>query len=553
MPAPELLTSGVTEKEPKGVPEGRTEGETPLEALPGALAQAVAVAEEEGAALPEPTSEALIVGDSPVVRVTRGEVLAPGETDALAVSSGVLDTAGDLLDEPERDAVEEPDAEAFVVAESAAVREVRGEAEEETEAALVAEGRGEPEAEVERSAVVVPLMAAEAVTRDEVEAVREDDTVPVAGAVEDASSEPLCAGLPLGVPLAHEAPLRVGESEPDADVQAETAADPETVELELAYMVCESVGYEGKAVADPDAEKDTVEHALGVWDMSGEKEEEGLGGSESEAAGDREALAEARSEAESAAEAVAEGEDVVDAEAANEACAERETRGDKEVPGERLGVADTEGELESAAEREEESDGRADTVPFTVSEGTEVPREDALDAALTDGEPVLRGEALDATVTEGEPVPLELAQGLAVAELDGDGGREGGADVDAAFDTVAGLLPLAAGVPLRDREGASEAVPFTTDTLALVVEEPESDAESERGAEGDTLPVAEPLPPARDGVGNADALPLVVTRVEGEAPEGVGAALPLRETEGDAVPLIDRESAPLKDTLAEGD
>ena len=535
------------------MPEGRTEGETPREALPGALSQAVAVAKEEGAELPEPASEALIVGDSPAVRVTRGEMLTPGDTDALAVSSGVVDTAGDLLDEPERDAVEEPDAEAFAVAESAAVREVRGEAEEETEAALVVEGRGEPEAEVERSAVVVPLMAAEAVTGGEVEAVREDDTVPVAGAEEDASSEPLGAGLPLGVPLAHEAPLRVGESEADADEQAETAAEPEAVELELAYMVCESVGYEGKAVADTDAERDTVEHTLGVWEISGEKEEEGLGGRESEAAGDREALAEARSEAESAAEAVTEGEDVVDAEAANEARAERETRGDKEAPGERLGVADTEGELDSAAERDEESDGRIDTVPLTVPEGAKVPREDALDAALTDGEPVFRVDALDATLTEGEPVPLELAQGLAVAELDGDGGREGGADTDAAFDAVAGLLPLAAGVPLRDRVGAPEAVPFTTDTLALVVEEPESEAESERGAEGDTLPVAEPLPPARDGVGFADAQPLVVEREEGVAPEGVGAALPLRETEGDAVPLIDRESAPLKDALPEGD
>jgi hypothetical protein len=244
---------------------------------------------------------------------------------------------------------------------------------------------------------------------------------------------------------------------------------------------------------------------------------------------------------------------VVDAEAANEARAERETRGDKEAPGERLGVAETEGELDSAAERDEESDGRIDTVPLTVPEGAKVPREDALDAALTDGEPVLRGDALDAALTEGEPVPLELVQGLAVAELDGDGGREGGADADAAFDAVAGLLPLAAGVPLRDRVGAPEAVPLTTDTLALVVEEPESEEESERGAEGDTLPVAEPLPPARDNVGFADALPLVVEREEGEAPEGVGAALPLRETEGDAVPLIDRETAPLNDALPEGD
>ena len=83
-----------------------------------------------------------------------------------------------------------------------------------------------------------------------------------------------------------------------------------------------------------------------------------------------------------------------------------------------------------------------------------------------------------------------------------------------------------------------------------------------RETEGDAVPLIDresaPLKDALpegdvDADGLGDVAIVTVSTAEAVAPEGVGAALPLRETEGDAVPLMDRESAPLKDALPEGD
>ena len=74
---------------------------------------------------------------------------------------------------------------------------------------------------------------------------------------------------------------------------------------------------------------------------------------------------------------------------------------------------------------------------------------------------------------------------------------------------------------------------------------------AERSEIGVAHPVAEPLPPFREGEGFPDVLPHEVARAEAErAPVDVGAALPLRDTEGEADPLLVREGAPLNDALA---
>jgi len=81
--------------------------------------------------------------------------------------------------------------------------------------------------------------------------------------------------------------------------------------------------------------------------------------------------------------------------------------------------------------------------------------------------------------------------GRALAELDGDGGREASEEADAAPDAVPQRLPLAVGLAPTERVAPPDAVPFTTETVALVVEVPEKDEDSVRCAEGDTLIVAE--------------------------------------------------------------
>ncbi len=54
-------------------------------------------------------------------------------------------------------------------------------------------------------------------------------------------------------------------------------------------------------------------------------------------------------------------------------------------------------------------------------------------------------------------------------------------------------------------------------------------------------------------MGFPDSLPLMEARDEKVTPVRVGAALPLRETEGDAEPLLVREGVPLKDALTVGE
>ena len=54
-------------------------------------------------------------------------------------------------------------------------------------------------------------------------------------------------------------------------------------------------------------------------------------------------------------------------------------------------------------------------------------------------------------------------------------------------------------------------------------------------------------------MGFPDSLPLMEARDEKVTPVRVGAALPLRETEGDAEPLLVREGVPLQDALTVGE
>ena len=210
----------------------------------------------------------------------------------------------------------------------------------------------------------------------------------------------------------------------------------------------------------------------------GDAEGGALAGAVADAPGDPEALPDAREEGETREDAVADGDEVSDADAHAEGGEERDERADFEGAGERLAGVDTEGDPDGAAEREGEAEGRAEAVEL---------------ATLPVGKAERRPEALTNALTEGEPVTLALEQGRALAEVDDEGGREGGGDADAAPERVTVLLLLAPRVPLGERVAPPDAVPFTTDTVALLVDELESDAEGERSAEGVALPVGEPL------------------------------------------------------------
>ena len=532
---PVALPPGVSDWEPEGVPVGASEGDSPPEALADALIAAEALEVGQGGALIEGAPLPLPLGVASGEKLPSGLPLLRGEPDEEPVGAGVLEAAGEPLGDPVRDVVEDAELEELTVAETAALRETSVEPDAEGDAAPEVEGSGDAEGEAERGAVTVPLRAAVPVARGEVETLREGGGVPETGAEGEASGDALAAGLPLGAPLADAAAVGVTGGDRVTDAVTEAAPEAEATDAE-AQIVKVSVGYDGKGVEDTDTECEEDSTAEGVRLLGGETEGEALGGAEADAPGDPEALPDAREEGEARVDTVADGDEVSDADAHAEGGEERDARADFEGAGERLAGVDTEGDPDGAAEREGEAEGRAEVVAL---------------ATLPVGMAERRAEALTDALTEGEPVTLALVQGRALAELDKEGDREGGADTDAAPERVPVLLPLATRVPLGERVAPPDAVPFTTDTVALLVDEPESDAEGERSDEGVTLPVAELLPPFREGEEFPDVLPLKVARAEGErAPVDVGAALPLRDTEGDADTLLVREGAPLNDALA---
>jgi len=259
VPDAEALTLGVPKSEPEGAFEGLVEGEGPLEVQPEALTAAEAVDVGHGVALPVPPTPplALPLGEPPPEGVPAGEALLAKEADAQFVGTDVTDSTDELLIEPLREAVEEPDAEAFAVAEGAPLRDASGEAEVEAVATSVEEGSGDPEVDAEWRAVEVPLKTAVAVPAGDVETQRVGAGELVTGGEGDSGAEPLGGALPLGTPLAVAPPLGDARGEVDDIMESVGAPEAETP-LAEAQTVNVSVGYDGKPVADNETEGEGV-------------------------------------------------------------------------------------------------------------------------------------------------------------------------------------------------------------------------------------------------------------------------------------------------------
>lgn len=488
---PEALLQGVSDREPEGEPVTRADGDALPVALSSAVAPAVGVCEEEGGGVPVAPPLALAAGLSEGELVAAEEALPPGVAEVGKVGLALAVTSGEALGEAVREAVEEADGDGLEVAEGAAVLDAAGEVDWDTLKVPEGEDRKEAKEEGERIPEAVLLTPGVAVAAKVAPGERDPAAVPETGGEKEAPGEPEAAGV--GVTASDTVARAVGVTSSgvtdaaavsvvagvpdemgDAEGGAEAVTEAEGFRLTDAQMVKVSVGYEGKGVKDINAEWDVERHMEGV----------------AEAMGDREALGELRAEADRKVEAVAEGDDVVDGDAHAESSNEKDGRGDFEVVGDRDAAVVTEGEEEGAAEREEEGDGFADVVTLVLPVGAKVLFPEALTGALTEGDAEFP-EALTGALKEGDAEVLALVHGRALAELDGDGGREASEEADAAPDAVPQRLPLAVGLAPTERVAPPDAVPFTTETVALVVEVPEKDEDSVRCAEGDTLIVAE--------------------------------------------------------------
>jgi hypothetical protein len=254
VPAPVALPPGVSDWEPEGVPVGRSEGDSPSEALADAVKAAEALEVGQGGALIDGAPLPLPLGVESGERLPPRLPLPRGEPDEELVGAGVLEAAGERLGDPVRDVVEDAEVEILAVAETTALRETSLEPDAEGDAAPEEEGSGDTEGEAERGAVMVPLRTAVPVARGEVEALREGGGVPVTGADGEALVDALAAELPLGALLA-DAAATVGVAGGDRVTVAvtEAAAEAEATDAE-AQTVKVSVGYDGKGVKDTDAE-----------------------------------------------------------------------------------------------------------------------------------------------------------------------------------------------------------------------------------------------------------------------------------------------------------
>ena len=307
------------------------------------------------------------------------------------------------------------------------------------------------------------------------------------------------------------------------------------VPLPLAAIVKVSVGLEGKAVGETDAEGVSEAQAVPEKEARGEAESLSLWRGEAEAGAEAETLGEGRAEtllsgeAESGGEGVGEGVPAAAvAVAGREVRGEREGGGELESAGEPLGVLEGSGDAEGL--REAPSEGDTPVLPEGVLERAA----EGLSSGLCEGEAVAAGVAL--------PRALSLTEADRAPE--GDGRLVPAAEVEGAP-----LLEPDA-LPKREKEGGAEPVSSTTVSVALAEGRSEARAVGEPPGERDALTEPESEPPRElEARAVKEAAPVRVG--DGVAREALAAPLRLLEGVSTAVALPAPEIVPLPEGLAE--